>query len=177
MNLCVMNPVLAEYSFEDALKYLHSLGVDSMEIGAGGYPGDNHLKAEEIIGNPDKAKAYLDLMAKYDIKIAAICCHGNPLHPNKQIAADFDKQFKNAILAAEMLDVHTIIGFAGCPGTVRVVSFTTAQMGRVRNFSFSEQSIAISSACFCRFCAKLPKVSRKKNRTDRREALGASPNR
>lgn len=116
MNLCVMNPVLAEYSFEDALKYLNSLGVDSMEIGAGGYPGNNHLKPEEIIGKPDKAKEYLELMAKYDIKIAAICCHGNPLHPNKEIAADFDKQFKNAILAAEMLDVHTIIGFAGCPG-------------------------------------------------------------
>ena len=116
MELCVMNPVLNSYSFEEALKYLHSLGVQSMEIGAGGFPGNNHLKPEEIIGNEKAAKDYLDLMAKYYMKIAAICCHGNPLHPQKEIAEDYDRQFKNAILAAEQLGVDTIIGFAGCPG-------------------------------------------------------------
>ncbi len=116
MKLCVMNPVLNSYKLEDALKYLHSLGVQAMEVGAGGYPGDAHLKPEEIIGKPDKAKEYKDLFAKYDIEIAAISCHGNPLHPQKEIAEKFHNQFKNAILAAEELGVKTIIGFAGCPG-------------------------------------------------------------
>ena len=37
MKLCVMNPVLNSYKLEDALKYLHSLGVQAMEVGAGGY--------------------------------------------------------------------------------------------------------------------------------------------
>lgn len=108
-----MNPVLNSYKLEDALKYLHSLGVQAMEVGAGGYPGDAHLKPEEIIGKPDKAKEYKELFAKYDIEISAISCHGNP---QKEIAENFHNQFKNAILAAEELGVKTIIGFAGCPG-------------------------------------------------------------
>lgn len=116
MKLGVMNPVLNGYEFEDALKYLHSLGVQVIEIGAGGYPGDVHLKPEELIGKPEAVKAYKELLAKYEIEIAAISCHGNPLHPNKEIAEKFHNQFKNAILAAEALDVHTIIGFSGCPG-------------------------------------------------------------
>ena len=116
MKLSVMNPVLNEYSFEEALKYLHSLGVDAIEIGAGGFPGDNHLKPQELIGNPEKIKAYKDLLAKYEIEISAISCHGNALHPQKEIADKFHNEFKNAILAAEALGVKTIIGFSGCPG-------------------------------------------------------------
>ncbi|MGN0557275.1 MAG: sugar phosphate isomerase/epimerase family protein [Acutalibacteraceae bacterium] len=116
MKLGVMNPVLNSYTFEEALKYLSSLGVEEMEIGAGGFPGDNHLKPTELIDNPAKAEEMKALMAKYGMSISAIACHGNPLHPNKEIAEKFDTQFKNAILAAELLGVKTIIGFAGCPG-------------------------------------------------------------
>ena len=64
MKLCVMNPVLNSYKLEDALKYLHGLGVQAMEVGAGGYPGNAHLKPEDIIGKPDKAKEYKELFDK-----------------------------------------------------------------------------------------------------------------
>ena len=116
MKLGVMNPVLNSYELEEALKYLHSLGVQCLEIGAGGYPGNVHLKPEEFINNEEKVKEYKELFKKYEIEIAAISCHGNPLHPQKEIAEDYDKQFKNAILAAEAFGVETIIGFSGCPG-------------------------------------------------------------
>lgn len=116
MKLGVMNPVLAAMSFEDALAYLHSLDVHAVEIGAGGYPGNAHLKPEELIGHPEAVEAYKALLAKYDITIEALACHGNPLHPQKAIAAKFDSEFRSAILAAELLGVETIVGFAGCPG-------------------------------------------------------------
>lgn len=116
MKLGVMNPVISGYKFEDALSYLHSLGVECIEIGAGGYPGNAHLKPDELIGKPDKIKEYKELLAKYELEISAISCHGNPLHPNKEIAESYHNQFKNAILAAEALGVDTVVGFSGCPG-------------------------------------------------------------
>ncbi len=116
MKLGVMNPVLSQYSFEDALKYLNKLGVQCIEIGAGGYPGNCHLDAEKLIKDDNAVKEYKALLEKYNIEISAISCHGNPLHPNKAIAEDYDKQFRNAILAAERLGVDTIVGFSGCPG-------------------------------------------------------------
>ena len=116
MKLGVMNPVINYMPFEDALKYLHDLGVQCIEIGAGGYPGDAHLKPEEIIGNAGKIEEYKALLKKYDLEVSALSCHGNPLHPQKDIADKFHNEFKNAILAAEALEVDTVIGFSGCPG-------------------------------------------------------------
>ena len=116
MKLGVMNPVLSSMDFEDALKYLSELGVQTIEIGAGGYPGDAHLKPAEILASADAAKEYLALLSKYGLEISALSCHGNPLHPQKEIADAFDQQFKNTILAAEALGVDTVIGFSGCPG-------------------------------------------------------------
>ena len=57
MKLGVMNPVLNSYPLEDALKYVHGLGVQSLEVGAGGFPGNVHLKPEELIGTPEAVKA------------------------------------------------------------------------------------------------------------------------
>lgn len=116
MKLGVMNPVLAGMKFEDALAYLERLGVQTIEIGAGGYPGNAHLKPEELLASPENVEKYKAALKAHNIEVSAISCHGNPLHPQKEIAERFDSQFKNAILAAEALGVDTVIGFAGCPG-------------------------------------------------------------
>ena len=52
MELSVMSPVLAAMSLEDSLAYLKKLGVDSFEIGAGGYPGKAHLDPKDISVSP-----------------------------------------------------------------------------------------------------------------------------
>ncbi|MBE6576969.1 MAG: sugar phosphate isomerase/epimerase [Ruminococcaceae bacterium] len=116
MKLGVMNPVLRAMDFETALKYLNSLGVHSIEIGAGGYPGDFHLDPQKLLESSESVDNYKALLKKYDMEISGISCHGNPLHPQKDIAARFDREFRGAILAAEALGVDTVIGFSGCPG-------------------------------------------------------------
>lgn len=116
MKLAVVNSVFTDHDLESALAYLSALGVDSLEVGAGGYPGDRHLKPAELLTHPEKAAEIKKLFKKYHMDIACLSCHGNPLHPQKKIAEGFHNQFKEAVLAAEMLDVHTIVGFSGCPG-------------------------------------------------------------
>ena len=39
MKLGVFSPVLAQMSFKEMVEYLSSLGVQQLEMGAGGYPG------------------------------------------------------------------------------------------------------------------------------------------
>ena len=54
MNLSVMSPVLNKMGLEEALAYLSSLGVDSVEMGAGGTPGKAHVDAIDYIAHPEK---------------------------------------------------------------------------------------------------------------------------
>lgn len=116
MNLGVMSPVLAGMEMEETLKYLSGIGVDSIELGAGGYPGKAHLDPKDYLDNPQKVEWLKGLLDKYNMKICAISCHGNPIHPNKEIAQRFHNEFVDAMKVAVMLGVDTIVGFSGCPG-------------------------------------------------------------
>lgn len=116
MKLGVMSPVLNSMGLEESLKYLNSLGVDCLEIGAGGYPGKAHLDPKDYLNNPAKVQEFKDLLKKYNIELAAVSCHGNPVHPNKEIAKKYHDEFVDAMKVAVMLGVDTIIGFSGCPG-------------------------------------------------------------
>ena len=116
MELSVMSPVLNQMKLEEALKYLSGLGVDSLELGVGGYPGKAHLDPKDYLGNADKLTELKELFKKYNMKLSALACHGNPIHPNKEIAKSFHNDFIDAMKLAKELGVETIIGFSGCPG-------------------------------------------------------------
>lgn len=116
MELSVMSPVLNTMDLDEALSYLHSLGVDSIELGAGGYPGKAHLNPAEILHSPQKIDEIRGMLDKHNMKISAIACHGNPVHPNKEIAKTAHNEFVEAMKVAVKLGVTTMIGFSGCPG-------------------------------------------------------------
>lgn len=116
MKLCVFSVPYSSLSLEETAKVLSEKGVQALEIGAGGYPGNAHLNAKELLADDAKIQEVLAIMAKYNMTIAAVSCHGNPVHPQKAIAEDFHAQFVDAVLLAEKLGVETVVTFSGCPG-------------------------------------------------------------
>jgi len=116
MKLGVMTPVLYSMSLEEALKYLSSLGVQTVEIGTGGYPMKTHLNPKDYFENPDKVNELKGLLAKYNLEISALSCHGNPVHPIKETAQEFHNDFIDTLKMAQLLGVDTVISFSGCPG-------------------------------------------------------------
>ena len=116
MKLGVMTVILGDLSFEESIKYLKSLGVQEVEVGCGGFPGTAHADARKFIEQPELIDEFMATLMKYDMGIAAFSCHGNPVHPNKEIANQYHEQFKAAILLAEKCGVKTVVGFSGCPG-------------------------------------------------------------
>jgi sugar phosphate isomerase/epimerase len=55
-------------------------------------------------------------IAAVDLEISALSCHGNPLHPDEQVAAKADADFRDAVRLAAEIGVETVITFSGCPG-------------------------------------------------------------
>lgn len=116
MKLGVLTVPLQAMSAEDAFAYLHSLGVQTVELGTGGYTNDNHLKPSVYLADDAKIEAYKKLLEKYDLEISALSCHGNPVHPNKEIAAPYHQVFVDTCKLAQKLGVETVVTFSGCPG-------------------------------------------------------------
>nr|AJG37931.1 xylose isomerase [Firmicutes bacterium enrichment culture clone fosmid MGS-M1] len=116
MKVGVLTVPFSGQSLEDTLSYLSSLGLTTVEIGTGGYPGNAHANPEVLLQDETAFQEFVDTFKRYNMTISALSCHGNPVHPNKEIADKDHKDFENTVLLAEKLGIDTIITFSGCPG-------------------------------------------------------------
>lgn len=116
MKLGVLTNLYGNKSIEEVVPYLASLGVQAVELGCGGYPGNAHCNPDVLLNDDKECEKLISLLKKYNMEISALSCHGNAVHPNKEIAAKFDEDFKKTVLLAEKLGIKTVITFSGCPG-------------------------------------------------------------
>ena len=116
MKLGVFTALFNGVSAEETFKILHDKGVEMVELGVGGFPGNAHCDAEKLLSDDKALEEFKALLKKYNLEISALSCHGNPVHPDKEKAAAYDKTIKNAILLSEKLGLHQINTFSGCPG-------------------------------------------------------------
>lgn len=116
MKLSVLTNLYGNKSLEETLEVLTSLGVHTVELGAGGYPGKAHCDPAVLLSDAVQYKQFQKTLKKYQVEVCALAVHGNALHPNKKVAAQFDQDFRNAVLLAEKMGVDTVITFSGCPG-------------------------------------------------------------
>ena len=63
MKLGVFTTLLQNLPLEEALKYFKSLGIEMIELGCGGYPGNSHCDPETLLN--DEAK-FNEFVASHD---------------------------------------------------------------------------------------------------------------
>src|SRR5438477_1875067 len=115
MRVGVFTALLAQMPLDDVIAKLKSLGVSTVELGTGNYPGDPHCKLDML----DDKTARNDFKRKLEdngISISALSCHGNPLHPDPARAKHDQEVSRRTILLAQKLGVPVVIDFSGCPG-------------------------------------------------------------
>jgi DNA-(apurinic or apyrimidinic site) lyase len=115
MDIGVLTVPLGGQSLDDALAYLHGIGVDAVEIGCGGHPGDSHLARDEYLDDEEAQNHLFDLLDEYDMRISALATHNNPLHPDDETAEQADTELREAIELADQLDVDAVTCFSGLP--------------------------------------------------------------
>lgn len=115
MKVGVLTALLANLSLDQVLEKLKALGVSTVELGTGNYPGDPHCKLS-MLGNEAELKTFKQKLADNGFTISALSCHGEPLHPNPEVAQRNQEVSRKTILLAEKLGVPVVIDFSGCPG-------------------------------------------------------------
>ncbi|HHU84643.1 MAG TPA: sugar phosphate isomerase/epimerase [Clostridiales bacterium] len=116
MKLGVFTTLLSNLSLDEACKYFSSIGIEMVEIGAGGYPGNAHANPEILLNDAAKLQEFKDTIARHNLEISAFSCHANPLSPDKAMAAAHDKVIRDTILLCEKVGINQINTFSGCPG-------------------------------------------------------------
>ena len=116
MKLGVLTNLFGDKTLEEALTIFEGMGIEAVEIGCGGYPGKAHANPEVLLADEKALKEFKDSLARHNMMLAALSVHGNAVHPKKEIADAFHKDWQNAVLLAEKLGVDTIVTFSGCPG-------------------------------------------------------------
>ena len=59
MKLSVLTNLYGSKSLDETLRIFTGLGIRTVEIGAGGYPGKEHCNSERVDGRPSKVRRYL----------------------------------------------------------------------------------------------------------------------
>jgi sugar phosphate isomerase/epimerase len=116
MKLGVLTALFYDRPLDTALKYLAEIGVQAVELGAGAYPGNAHCDPDKLLKDPGAIKAYRKNIENHGLFISALSCHGNPLHPDKAAAAEYDRVFRNAVRLASEMEIPVVNLFSGCPG-------------------------------------------------------------
>jgi sugar phosphate isomerase/epimerase len=115
MKVGLFTALLAKLSLDEVLQKVQPLGIRTLELGTGNYPGEPHLKLEWL-HNPAKLKEFKLKLDDAGFSISALSSHGNPLHPNRKLAQLHAATSRKTIQLAEKLGVKTVIDFSGCPG-------------------------------------------------------------
>lgn len=116
MKLGVFTVLFSDRNFEDMLAYVASKGIEAIELGTGGYPGDAHCKLDELLEDADQQQAFLKQIDDAGLFISALSCHANPLHPQKDISGAADELLVKTMQLASKLKVPVVNTFSGCPG-------------------------------------------------------------
>lgn len=116
MKLGVFSVLFAQKSLEETLDYIASKGLEAIEIGTGGYPGNAHCDPDVLLADDAKLKAFKQAVESRGLIISALSCHANPLHPQKAISSEHDATIRKTIELANRLEVPVVNTFSGCPG-------------------------------------------------------------
>jgi sugar phosphate isomerase/epimerase len=116
MKIGVFTVILGSLKLEQTLDYLVELGVEAIELGAGGYARSRHCPLDQLLASPRKVKALQNAVKSRGLIISALNAAGNPLHPQRRLAASFDQDYRKVVRLAGQLEVDTVITFSGCPG-------------------------------------------------------------
>jgi sugar phosphate isomerase/epimerase len=116
MEVGVFTALFQDRSFAEALDEVAAAGVAAVEISSGGYVGNAHVKPHLLLEDAAAREALVGELARRAIRIEALSCHGNPLHPQRAIAEEHHAAFQATVRLARQLGVDTVITFSGCPG-------------------------------------------------------------
>ena len=114
MKLCVNTDTFGDLPFEQALDVVAGLGIDAVEVAAGGHSSAPHMRIGELLADEGARVRFADAIGSRGLQLNAINCSSDPLHP---VHGEQHRQLiRDSIRLAGELGVDKLVTMSGCPG-------------------------------------------------------------
>ena len=114
MELALCTDVLSDLSFTEMLDKVKSLGIQAVEMTAGGWGGQKHVNTQELLNDDSKLKAFQEELSKRGMRISALNTSCNPTWPSETGKQYAESMYDCATLAGK-LGVKKLVAMAGLP--------------------------------------------------------------
>lgn len=84
MKLGVFTVLFSEKNLDDMLDHVSKKGIEAVELGTGGYPGDAHCKVDELLEDEQKQKYFIEMISSRGLIVSALSCHSILFIPKKR---------------------------------------------------------------------------------------------
>lgn len=116
MKLGVFTPLFNHLTFEEMIEVVSEKGLDMVEIGTGGSPGNAHCDVDKLLASSEARADYLHKLADKGLSISAFSAHHNPISPNQAESHEADELLRKTIKLASLMNVPVVNGFSGVAG-------------------------------------------------------------
>jgi sugar phosphate isomerase/epimerase len=114
MKLCLLTDSVPALTLEESLDLAVSLGIESVEIAAGGQSSAPHMRLQELLGSAAARANFVEAISSRGLRLAAINCSAWPMHPLR--GPEEARFIEDSIRLAGELEVDKIVTMSGCPG-------------------------------------------------------------
>ena len=114
MKLAICTDVFADLSYTDMLDKVKSLGIDAVEMTAGGWGARKHVDTAALLADDNKLAAFKAELDKRGMRISALNTSCNPTWPS-ETGKEYAKSMYDCATLAGKLGVKKLVAMAGLP--------------------------------------------------------------
>ena len=100
MQLAICTDVFADLSYTEMLDKVKALGIDAVEMTAGGWGARKHCDTAKLLADPAKLEAFKGELEKRGMRIAALNTSCNPLWPSET-----GEEYKRSMYALSLIHI------------------------------------------------------------------------
>lgn len=120
MQLAICTDVFADLSYPEMLDHVKSLGIDAVEMTAGGWGAQKHVNTDQLLSDPVKLEAFQNELTKRGMRISALNTSCNPLCPSETGKA-YAKSMYDCATRLENLESRRLSRWLACPPALPVI--------------------------------------------------------
>ncbi|HEY1369022.1 MAG TPA: sugar phosphate isomerase/epimerase [Gaiellaceae bacterium] len=121
MRIGLVLEAFLDRTLEEVLDFLAASapGVTDLEVGVGGFAPAPHCDARLLVRDASARRSWQQGIESRGFRVSALNVSGNPLHPDPERAVVHDRELRDAIRLAALLEVDRVVAMAGCPAGAR----------------------------------------------------------